>query len=390
MTTVQNAPARKANAMTTTAAQPATGRRRRFRFVLPGLSNFSAIYLWVIFLAIFGYTQGSLFLSTDTAKLVFSQGAVTAVLALAFLVPLVTDTYDLSVGSMLSLTIVLMNYLTIHTTLEIPVIAVGLVVFSMAIGLVTGFIVVKLKVNSLIATLGVSEVLSAFQLYLSQNQQVSAPFPSGFVDAGNGNLFGIPYLAIYMLIIAVVLWFVMEQTPLGRRMMAVGGNRDAARLAGISSDRIVWGSLVSSAAIATIAGLMYTAQVGAYTSDIGQGYLFPALAAVFFGASQLSQRPNVWGTLIAYFALAFGIQGLTLQFGAGTFWVSPLFQGAALIVAVAVASTRGAVGRGAGDSRAVRRILRRRAEQGRPAADEPLATAAPASGEAADSSVTTS
>jgi ribose transport system permease protein len=142
-------------------------------------------------------------------------------------------------------------------------------------------------------------------------------------------------------------------------MFAVGGNRDAAKLAGIGSDRIVWGSLIASGAIASVAGVMYTAQVGAYTSDIGQGYLFPALAAVFFGASQLSQRPNVWGTLIAFFALAFGIQGLTLQFGAGTFWVSPLFQGTALILAVAVASSRGAVGKG-GDSRAVRRLLRAR------------------------------
>ena len=89
---------------------------------------------------------------------------------------------------------------------------------------------------------------------------------------------------------------------------------------------------------------------------------------MFFGASQLSQRPNVWGTLIAYFALAFGIQGLTLQFGAGTFWVSPLFQGVAVIGAVAIASSRGSTG-GGGDSRAIRRLLR----SGRPAA-QPIAT----------------
>jgi ribose transport system permease protein len=202
-------------------------------------------------------------------------------------------------------------------------------------------------------------VLSALQLYLSQNHQVAYSFSSTFVKVGNGDVFGVPYLDVYLVVIAVVLWFVLEQTPVGRRMFAVGGNRDAAKLAGISGDRIVWGSLIASGIIASLAGLMYTAQVGAYTSDIGQGYLFPALAAVFFGASQLSQRPNVWGTLIAFFALAFGIQGLTLQFGAGTFWVSPLFQGSALIVAVAVASTKGAVGRG-GDGRAVRRLLRAR------------------------------
>jgi len=346
--------------MTTTALD-----RPPIRFRLPGLANFSAIYLWALFMVLFGYLQGHLFLTVSTTQLVFSQGAVTAVLALAFLVPLTTDTFDLTIGEVMSLTVVLLNYLPSKVPLPIGVIAIGVVLFSALIGAVSGFIVVKLKVNSLIATLGMSEVLSAFQLYLSQNHQVAHTFSPTFVKVGNGKLFGIPYLDIYLIVIALVIWFVLEQTPLGRRMFAVGGNRDAAKLAGISSDRIVWGSLIASGAIASLAGVMYTAQVGAYTSDIGQGYLFPALAAVFFGASQLSQRPNVWGTLIAFFALAFGIQGLTLQFGAGTFWVSPLFQGSALIVAVAVASTRGSVGKGGGDSRAVRRQLRarRRAER---------------------------
>ncbi len=335
----------------------ASNRLRNLR--LPGLRNFSAIYLWVLFMVLFGYLQGHLFLTVSTTQLVFSQGAVTAVLALAFLAPLTTDTFDLSIGEIMSLTIVLLNYLPQKLDLPFGVIVVGVVLFSGAIGAVSGFIVVKLRVNSLIATLGISEVLSALQLYLSQNHQVSYSFSSTFVKVGNGDLFGVPYLDIYLLVIGVALWFVLEQTPVGRRMFAVGGNPDAAKLAGISTDRVVWGSLIASGVIASLAGVMYTAQVGAYTSDIGQGYLFPALAAVFFGASQLSQRPNVWGTLIAFFALAFGIQGLTLQFGAGTFWVSPLFQGSALIVAVAVASTRGAVGRG-GDGRAVRRMMRRR------------------------------
>jgi ribose transport system permease protein len=347
-----------------------TGPRRWLR--MPGLANYSAVYLWVLFMVLFGYLQGHLFLTVSTTQLVFSQGAVTAVLALAFLVPLTTDTFDLAIGETMSLTIVLLNYLPQKVDLPFGVIVVGVVLFSALIGAVSGFIVVKLRVNSLIATLGMSEVLSAFQLYLSQNHQVSYTFSSTFVNLGNNTIFGVPYLDIYLVLIALVLWFVIEQTPVGRRMLAVGGNRDAAKLAGISCDRIVWCSLIASGAIASIAGVMYTAQVGAYTSDIGQGYLFPALAAVFFGASQLSQRPNVWGTLIAFFALAFGIQGLTLQFGAGTFWVSPLFQGTALILAVAVASTRGAVGKG-GDGRAVRRMLRARRSQppASPPAGEP-------------------
>jgi len=194
------------------------------------------------------------------------------------------------------------------------------------------------------------------QLYVSNNNQIAGNFSSTVLKLGNGSIFGIPYLDLYLLVIAVVIWFVLEQTPVGRRMFAVGGNREAAKLAGIHSDRIIWGSLVASGIIAGIAGVMYSVEVGAFTGDIGQGYLFPALAAVFFGASQLSQRPNVWGTMIAYFVLAFGIQGLTLQVGAGAFWVSPLFQGVTLVLAVAIASTQGAVGKGR-DGTSLRRVF---------------------------------
>ncbi|MGW1400843.1 ABC transporter permease [Streptomyces sp. NPDC002405] len=312
--------------------------------LLPGVDRYSALYLWAIFMIVFGVLKPDEFLTVPMAQLVFTQGAVTAVLALAFLIPLTADTFDLSVGAMLSLTIVLMNWFVLNTGLSVAVVAPLVVLICGLIGVLTGFIVVKLRVNSLIATLGMLSVLTAAQLFISQNKQLAAPFPEFFTKLGNGDLLGVPYIAIHLLVIAVVLWFVLEQTPVGRRMFAIGGNKEAARLAGIRTDRIVWTSLIASAVVAGIAGVMYTSYVGPYSGDVGSGFLFPALAAVFFGASQLRQRPNVWGTLIAYFALAFGIQGLMLQAGAGAFWVGPLFQGVALIAAVAVATLRGAVG----------------------------------------------
>ena len=74
------------------------------------------------------------------------------------------------------------------------------------------------------------------------------------------------------------------------------------------------GSLVASAVIAGFAGIIYGWKVGNYAATVGPGYLFPAIAAVFFGASQLKGRPNVWGTFIALYALAWGIKGLQLTF----------------------------------------------------------------------------
>jgi ribose transport system permease protein len=99
---------------------------------------------------------------------------------------------------------------------------------------------------------------------------------------------------------------------------------------------MVWGALAASGAIAGTAGVIYGMRVGTFDATVGPGYLFPAVTAVFLGASQLSQRPNVWGTLIAYFALAFGIQGLALVSSSAAVWSQPLFQGVALVLAVAM------------------------------------------------------
>ena len=315
----------------------------------------SAIYLWVIFGVLFGIIEGRNYLSVSSGQIVFSEGAVTAVLALAFLVPLTTDTFDLSIGEMMSLSIVIMCWMAKNTHVPIPIIGLGLVLLGGLFGAISGFIVVKLKVNSLIATLGMSQVILAIGLLWSRNSTIYSVFSPQVLSWGNRTFFKVPVLDIYLLIFALVIWFVLEQTPLGRKMFATGGNNEAARLVGIRTDRIVWGSLIVSGMIAACAGIMYTLQIGSYTSDVGGGYLFPALTAVFFGASQLSQRPNVWGTIIAYFCLAWGIQGLDLRFGVQTYWVSPMFEGLALVIAVAIASWRGSVG-GGGDGKFLRRF----------------------------------
>ena len=113
---------------------------------------------------------------------------------------------------------------------------------------------------------------------------------------------------------------------------------EAARLAGVKTDRLIWGSLVASATIAGLAGFVFAWKTNTFQNSAGPGFLFPAVAAVFFGASQLKGRANVWGTLIAVFALAFGIKGLQLSFDAGTYWIEPLFNGLSLLIAVALAS----------------------------------------------------
>ena len=107
--------------------------------------------------------------------------------------------------------------------------------------------------------------------------------------------------------------------------------------------RSVWLMTVALVTWAGFAGLVHTWKVGTYESTIGPANLFAAVAAVFFGASQLRRRPNVWGALIAMYALAFGVQGLRLTFLNGINWIEKLFEGVSLLVAVALASRQGIV-----------------------------------------------
>jgi ribose transport system permease protein len=331
----------------------AQGDRPGHRLVaLKALSprHLSAVYLLVLFFAVFGLLEPSTFLTSTTLKLVFVQGVVTCVLALAFLVPLAAGVYDLAIGAVMSLSVALAVYLNVHT--HIPTVGVAVIALAACTvaGFVSGFVVVRLRVSSFIATLGMSQVLLAVVLLISANQELVGTFPNSWATAGNGDALGfLPYAVIYLAVLAVGLWFVLEHTRVGRYLFATGGNAEAARLAGVRVNRLQWGALTASGLIAGIAGVIYSMQTGVFDSTTGPGYLFPAITAVFLGGSQLSQRPNVWGTLLAYFALAFGVQGLQLTNSAVAVWSNPLFQGLALIIAVWIAS------------RPLRRVYRTRA-----------------------------
>lgn len=300
--------------------------------------RFSAGYLWLGFLIVFGVIVPETFLTATTARLVFSSGAVTCMLALAFLIPMATGAYDLTIGAVLSLSLALSVWLSTHTGLPAPVGALLVVSVCAMVGFVSGFLVVRLRLDSLIATLGMSQILFASVIALSGNQQMVGEFSSSWSELGNGDWLGVPYFDLYLIAVAVVIWFVLEHHRIGRYLLATGGNSEAARLAGVPTNRLVWGSFVASAVVSGLAGIMLSMSIGTWSIGIGPGYLFPAVTAAFLGASQLSGRPNVWGTLTAYFALAFGVQGLSLASTSGAVWSAPLFQGVALVFAVALAS----------------------------------------------------
>jgi len=314
---------------------PERSKRRKFS---TGFDRFSGLYLGALFIIVFGIWVPSEFLTTSTLHSVAAQQAVTGMIGLAVLIPLAAGLYDLSVGATANvsgiLTIVLMNN---HHWAVAPAIIAGILI-AVAIGLTNSFIVVKLGVNSFIATLGMGSILAALQVIISSNSQPIPPTSTAWNNLTQTTVAGFQIVVLYLIILAFLLWWLTAHTPVGRYLYAIGGNNEAARLSGVRIERYTTFALVMSATIAGFAGVMFSSLNGP-SLDFGSTLLLPAFAAAFLGSTQLIPgRFNVWGTLLAIYVLAIGVQGLQLVSGAS--WLSDMFNGVALIIAVALSIQR--------------------------------------------------
>jgi ribose transport system permease protein len=313
-----------------TAAQP-PGRRK----LSLGLDNYSGLYVWALVIIAFSIWEPTTFPTLLNVRVLAGNQAITAILALSLVVPVAAGVFDLSVAGILGIALMAVAWLQQeHVNAVLSVVLV--VALGAVIGMVNGLIVVRLHVDSFITTLGMSSILAAAAYAVSGGQQITGVFSSTFENLGQRLVGGIPITFIYMIVLAAVLWYVLEYTSVGRYIYAAGGNPQAARLAGVRVERLIFSSFVTSGTLAALAGVILAAQIG--TADVSSGppYLLPAFAAVFLGATQIrAGRVNVIGTLVAIFLLATGVTGLQLA-GAPVF-VEDLFNGVALIVAVALA-----------------------------------------------------
>ena len=140
-----------------------------------------------------------------------------------------------------------------------------------------------------------------------------------------------------MLFLGLVLWYVLEHTPVGRYLYAAGANPNAARLSGVNVVRLKWGALITSGILSSIAGVAFTMQLGTASFDAGSSYLLPAFAGAFLGSTQIKPgRFNVPGTIVAIYLVAVGVKGLQLRFPQYA-WIAELVDGVILLVAVGVA-----------------------------------------------------
>ena len=313
-------------------------RRLRPRRLSTGLDRFSGLYLWGAFIIVFGLWTPGQFLTTATLHSVASQQAITGMVALAILIPLSAGLYDLSVGATANVTGVLAVVLINNDHFAVvPAVLVAIGV-GVLIGVINSVVVVRLGVNSFIGTLGMGSILAAVQVIISSNSQPLPPTSAAWNNFTQHTIGGFQIVVVYLVVLALLLWWLLAHTPAGRYLYAIGGNTEAARLSGVRVDRWTTVALILSSTVAALAGVLFTSQNGPSLA-FGPTLLLPAFAAAFLGSTQLRPgRFNVWGTLLAIYVLATGVQGLELVSGAS--WLSDMFNGVALIVAVALSIKR--------------------------------------------------
>jgi ribose transport system permease protein len=189
--------------------------------------------------------------------------------------------------------------------------------------------------------LATGSLVQAFITYFTNNQTIDdVRLAGGFSKLGQSSTHGFIAPVFYTLAIAVVLWFVMEHTAVGRKLYAAGFNAEAAKLANIRVDRLRFASLIVSSLIAGFAGICLASTLSSGSPTAGTSYLLPGYAAVFVGATQLkSGRFNAWGTIIAVLMLGAGTVGLGLASSAP--WAADMFTGVVLIGALAATGFQG-------------------------------------------------
>jgi ribose transport system permease protein len=310
----------------------------RARSSLAIFARYATIIGLALMIVIFSILSPDAFPTLNNFINVLNQASLATIIAGGLTLAVIVGELDLSIGYAASLHGILVTGLIVHNKLPIAVAIVIVLALGALVGVINGLIVTKLRVNSVIATLGVGTIIVGLAFAYSSGVPIVAGVPEGFLQLSLGRwLFGIPNPIIIMAVVVVGLWVLVERTAIGQEIQAVGGNPIAARLAGISVDRIKILGFVISAVCAALTGALLASRLGSGTTNAADAYLLTAFAAVFLGSATLRDGEfHVLGTFIGTLIIVFGFNGLNI-FGAPTF-SQYVFQGTILVVAVALSS----------------------------------------------------
>lgn len=299
------------------------------------IERFAGVIVLIFLIVVFSVTSPSVFPTYDNIVGILANSAILGILAIGLLAPLAAGVFDISIGGAMTLAVVAVTWLfqVTNGAMPVPVAILIVLIGAVLVGLINSWLTVSRGVDPFIATIGTGSVMVGMSQMIANGTTISRDIPSAFTDFGRWNLEKIPVGVFILIALALAVFYVFQYTPAGRHLYATGAAREAARLTGIRTTRILRVAFICSALGAAIAGIVFAARVGSGPPNIGAGFLIGAYSVAFLGSTIIQPgRFNVGGLIVALLIISVGINGL--QISGLPFWVVETFQGVALLVAV--------------------------------------------------------
>jgi len=278
---------------------------------------------------------GPIFLSINNIANILSVVSPIAITATAMTLLMISGEIDLSVGSVMAITPTITSLLALkgYNIFFSALIGIGIAFF---IGLINGILVTKFKIKSFIATFGMMVIVENIAHLLTGGWYIYGLPPScTFFKIFGGEIFGhFPVMAIWLLVIAICLWLLLDKTAFGNETLATGGNKEGAIKVGINTDRVKIINFMLTAFTASFAGIIMLSYIGGIPSGIfGRNLAFDSIAAVIVGGTALSGGSGtIIGTVIGAFIVG-ALSNATLITSISSYWAMAIVG---LIILIAV------------------------------------------------------
>ncbi len=298
------------------------------------LARYGAIVILLGMCVAFSITS-PYFLTSANLLVVLNQVSIVAVLAGGLTIILAAGQFDLSIGYVASFAgVVAAGTIALHQQSVVVGVIVGLLIGA-AVGLVNGLIVSKLRVNALVATLGVGTIVVGLNFLYHSGTSITGDIPASFVQITLGTVFfGVSNLVIIAAVILLLLWLFLNVTVPGQETQAIGGSEEASRLAGVRVDRVRILAFAITGLCAGAGGVLLASTLAGGEATAADSYLLDAYAAAFLGSAVLRNGEfHILGTVVGVLTVGVGFNGLALFNAPSPYQY--LFKGGVLILAVA-------------------------------------------------------
>ena len=301
--------------------------------------NISKCMVYIIFLVVlslFAIFIGGSFFSLNNILNIIRQTAVVSMIAVTMTFVIAIGEIDLSVGSTIGLS-GLMAALVLQSTDNIPLAILAALAVGLVVGLINGLLIVALNLPSFLVTLGMQMVLVGTSMWITNTTAIPIGNTTFTFIFGGGSIGKLPLLLLWVLITGAVGYIVLNRTPYGKKVLAVGGKGPPARYSGINVKKIVVYVFVYSSLMAALGGMLYAGRMSSGRYTFGDGLELDAIASVILGGTSMAGgNGSIVGAIIGSLLIGTINNGL-MFFGLSTAQQT-VAKGAIIILSVALSA----------------------------------------------------